>query len=209
MRRVPGWLKYTGIAVVGVIVGAAIGDSGSKTKTTTVASTVSKGLASVLGLCLLIGAAGCGSSQSTSSQRTLSAHDQAALKEINSLTSSFLQLEREVGADTIAGSKIRSRSQYIRTEKPRIDKLNRTVQQLRLAVGSLDDTHLAALYTPLAEATDQEAGDLQLFLNTLIQGHVAALQGIYTRLEQDEHRIDNVALEQLPKVRAYARQYGG
>ncbi len=41
MSRAPGWLKYTGIAVVGVIVGAAIGASGSKTKTTTVASTVS------------------------------------------------------------------------------------------------------------------------------------------------------------------------
>ena len=40
MKRVPRWLKYTGIGLVGLIVGAAIGGSGSKTKTTTVASTL-------------------------------------------------------------------------------------------------------------------------------------------------------------------------
>jgi hypothetical protein len=146
---------------------------------------------------------------SGSSQRTLSAHDQAALKQINSLTSSVRQLEGKVAGDTIAGSKIRSRSQYIRTEKPRIDKLNRTAQRLRLAVGFLDDVHLAALYTPLAEAIDQEGGDLALFVNTLVQGDGHALQKIYTRLGQDEQHINNVALEQLPKVRAYARQFGG
>ena len=101
------------------------------------------------------------------------------------------------------------RSQYIRTDKPRIDKLSRTAQQLRLAVGSLDDTHLAARDDPLAEALDQEAEHFQLFLNTLVQGDVSALQKIYTRLGQDEQHINNVALEQLPKVRAYARQYGG
>jgi hypothetical protein len=169
-----------------------------------------KALGSVLGLCVLIGAAGCGSSQNTrTTQRTLSAHDQAALKQIDRLLSSFRKREGEVGADTIAGSKIRSRSQYIRTEKPRIDQLSRTAQRLRLAVGFLDDTHLATLYTPLAEALDQEAGHLQLFLNTVIQGDVGALRKIYARLGQDEQHINNVVLEQLPKVRAYARQYGG
>ena len=167
-----------------------------------------KALASVLGLCLLTGAAGCGSSQSASSQRTLSAHDKASLRQINNLVSSFRKLEGEVGGDTIAGSKIRSRRQYIGTEKPRIEELSRTAQRLRLAVSSLDDTHLAALYTPLAEALDQEAGHVQLFLNTLIEGDVRALPKIYNRLGQDEQHINNVALEQLPKVRAYARRYG-
>jgi hypothetical protein len=168
-----------------------------------------KALASVLGLCLLTGAAGCGSSQSASSQRTLSAHDQDSLKQINNLVSSFLKLESQVGADTIAGSKIRSRTQYIGTEKPRVDELSRTAQRLRLVVSSLDDTHLAALYTPLAEALDQEAGHLRLFLNTLIQGDVGVLPKIYKRLGQDEQHINSVTLEQLPKVRAYARRYGG
>lgn len=176
-----------------------------------------KALTGLVGLFLMIGAAACGSSptsgnassQSASTQRTLSAHDRASLRRINDLVSSFRKLEGKIAADTIAGSKIHSRSQYVRDDKPRIDKLSRTTQQVRLAVGSLDDTHLAALYTPLAEALDREAGHFQLFLNTLVQGSVSALPKIYKQLGQDEQHINNVVLEQLPKVRAYSRRYAG
>jgi hypothetical protein len=118
-------------------------------------------------------------------------------------------VEGEVAADTIAGSKIRSRGQFIRVEAPRIDTMNRTTRQIRLFVGDLGDTHLAVLYTPLASALNREVGDLELFLSALVEGEVPAVQMIYGQLGGDEQRITHVALAQLSKVRAYARQLGG
>jgi hypothetical protein len=46
-------------------------------------------------------------------------------------------------------------------------------------------------------------------LNTIIQGNAPGLRSVYARLGADEQHVNNVALEQYPKVRAYARQLGG
>jgi hypothetical protein len=150
------------------------------------------------------------SAHGQTAQRTISAHDQADLKHMHDLTSSFGQLEGKIAADTSSGSsKFRSLSQYIQAEKPRIDTLNSTAHQFRLAVGSFDDTHVTALYTPVAKAMEQEGSDWALLLNTVIQGDRTGMQKAYGRVGQDEQHINNVVLQQQPKIRAYARQFVG
>jgi hypothetical protein len=120
----------------------------------------------VVGTTVVVGAllgfvlAGCGSSSPK-----LSSHDQAALKRIGALLATFRGLEAQISADTIAGSRVSSRSQYIRIERPRIEQLGSTAQQLRHEVSSLDDSKITGLYAPLADAVDKEANDLTLFLN--------------------------------------------
>jgi hypothetical protein len=78
-------------------------------------------VASVLVLGMAVGVEGCGCSGPA-----LSRHDQAAFKRIDGIVSSFRHLEAEISADTIGGSKVRSRSEYVRRERPRIEELNRT-----------------------------------------------------------------------------------
>jgi hypothetical protein len=146
---------------------------------------------------------GCGSSTPT-----LSAHDQATLRKIDPLVTQFRTLEGQIGADSIQGSKVRSRAQYLTTEGPRVDQLSRVAQMVRLDVASFDDVKLASLYDPMAEAFDQEAGDMQMFFNSVKADDVKAAQAAYSKLGQDEQHINNVALEQLPKVRTYARTLG-
>lgn len=146
---------------------------------------------------LALGIGACGSSP----PRVLTP-DQARLGRIDCLLSRLTRLEGTINADPVAGSRRRKHASYVRTEKPLIDEFDRTAQQLRQEVASLHSVP-AMLYGPLVEVIGQEAHDLKRFLNSVVARDAASVRADSTRLGQDERRINQVALEQFPKVRAY------
>jgi hypothetical protein len=148
----------------------------------------------------VVALAGCG----TSAPR-LSPHDEASFTRINGLVATFQGLEGQVATGTVAGSKVNGLAEYARIERPRIKRLDKAARQLRLVVGSLDDRKAAALYTPLAKALDQEARDFESLLTSVTRGDLKGVRRVYAHLDQDRHRINQVAREQLPKVQAYAK----
>jgi hypothetical protein len=149
----------------------------------------------------------CGGSSGSS--QSLSKHDQAAFAQINRLVTEFIAQERMIAKDTIAGSKITSAADYVRRDGSRITQINETAQQIRLDVGSLNDRAASKLYDPLSEALSQEADDLSLFLKSIKAGGASAIQQAYDRIGADEEHINNVVLQQLPKVQAYAKKLHG
>ncbi len=153
---------------------------------------------------LALGIGACGSSA-----RRVPNPDQARLGQIDRLLSELTRLEGTINADPVAGSRRRKHASYVRTEQPLIDQFHRTALQLRHEVASLHDAQPAMLYSPLVEAVGQEAHDLERFLSFVIARDAAGVRAVATRLGPDERRINQVALEQFPKVRAYVVRVGG
>jgi hypothetical protein len=160
----------------------------------------------ILALCALsLFASGCGGGDTSK----FSKGDEQRLHRMRQLVRVYITREAAIGADTIAGSKIRGPEEYVRVVGPKIHALSGTVQSLRTTYAELDDPKLASLYVPLVEAVDREASDLELFLNTVKQHDAKGVQRVYARIGADERRVNNVVLEQLPKAKAYAKKLGG
>ncbi len=147
---------------------------------------------------LALGIGACGSSP----PRVLTP-DQARLGRIDRLLSQLTLVEGTINPDPVAGSRRRKHASYVRTEKPLIDQFDGMAQQLRQEVASLHSVQPAMLYGPLVEVIGQEAHDLKRFLSSVVARDAASVRADSTRLGQDERRINQVALEQFPKVRAY------
>jgi hypothetical protein len=146
-----------------------------------------------------LGVGGCGSSR-----RAPPSPDRITLQRVDRLLSTLTQLEGQINIDPVNGTTPRKNAEYVRTETPLIDQFGRTSQALSQQVASLQDAEGARLYAPLAEANDRAAKDLGLFLNAVVARDGAGARRAATQVAEDERRINQVALAQLPKARAYA-----
>ncbi len=156
-------------------------------------------IAAALALAVVAGIAGCGSSPARPSQR-----EQASLKRIDVLLSALTALDGQIN---IAPA-VHKRDVYVQTQGPLIDRFGRTSQQLQQEIAGLNDAQAASLYAPLYAAIDQEARDLNLFLRQVMAHNAAGIKSAFAQVSHDEERVNRVALEQFPKVRAYVVHLG-
>ncbi|MHB8656523.1 MAG: hypothetical protein ACYC91_00995 [Solirubrobacteraceae bacterium] len=149
---------------------------------------------------LAIGITACGSSA-----RGPSAPDRVALKRIDILLTSLTLLQGQIN---IAPS-VRSHVAYVRSEGPLIDQFGRSSRELGREILSLRDVQAAKIYVPLGTAIAQDAKDMKLFLKSVIARNDASTKLEYAQLNRDEIQINQVALQQFPKARAYAQKAAG
>ncbi len=156
--------------------------------------------AAVATLLLAIGIAACGSSTPRRA-----APDRDALNRINGLLSAITDLQGQINiAPAVHGP-----SAYARSDGPLIDRFSQTSGQLGRTIVLLRDARAARIYLPLGTAIAREADDLKRFLNFVIVHDAASIKRVYARLGHDQKRINQIALEQFPKARAYALKAAG
>ncbi len=151
-------------------------------------------------LLLAVGIAACGSSAPRPP-----APDRIALERIDGLLSALTQLQGEINL----APQVRDQSAYAQSEGPLIDQFGRTSRQLGRWIVSLRDAQAAKIYSPLGTAIAQAAKDMRVFLNFVIAHDATSIKRGYTRLINDEKLINQVALAQFPKARAYAQKAAG
>ncbi len=151
-------------------------------------------------LLLAIGIAACGSSVPRPASP-----DRNALNRIDGLLSALTDLQGQIN---IAPT-VHSHSAYARSEGPLIDQFSQTSRQLGREIVLLRDAQAAKIYLPLGTAIAQEANDMKRFLNFVIARDAQRIKRVYTRLGKDEQRVNEIALKQFPKARAYALSIAG
>lgn len=152
---------------------------------------------------LALGIVGCGSSGQPSSSA-----DRISLHRIDGLLSALTQLQGQINADPFAGTRPGGHSEYVAAEAPLIARFGAASRELAQRVAALKDVEGVKLYTPLAEVNHRAAQDLRVFLNAVLARDRASATRASTQLSSDEQRINEVAIEQFPKVRAYALKLG-
>ncbi len=154
---------------------------------------------SVAALLVAIGIAACGASASRPDP------DRRALKQIDGLLSTLTVLQGQINI----APRVRGHSAYAQSEGPLIDQFGQSSRQLGYAITSLQDPQVAKIYMPLGTAIAREANDMKRFLNSVIARDAARIKRVYARLIQDQQLINQVAVEQFPKARAYAQRAAG